>query len=63
MGAGHFYEGLGAPVPAGSAQGERAGLALARNFAAIADPRRREALLAPARALADDGDEAGPDAT
>jgi transcriptional regulator with XRE-family HTH domain len=60
---GHFYEGLRAPAPAGPApaRGDRGGLALARNFAAIADPRRREALLALARALAG-GDEAGPDA-
>jgi transcriptional regulator with XRE-family HTH domain len=58
---GHFYEGLGAPVPPGPAHAGRGGLALARNFAAIADPRRREALLALARALADDGDEAGLD--
>jgi transcriptional regulator with XRE-family HTH domain len=60
---GHFYEGLRAPAPSGQApaRGDRGGLALARNFAAIADPRRREALLALARALADDGDEAGLD--
>ncbi len=61
VGVGHFYEGLQAPAPAGPAHGGRPGLALARNFAAIADPRRREALLALARALADRGED-GPDA-
>jgi transcriptional regulator with XRE-family HTH domain len=58
---GHFYEGLQTPTPADLAHGGRPGLALARNFAAIADPRRQRALLALARALAG-GDEAGPDA-
>ena len=59
VGVGHFYEGLRTPAPAGPARGGRPGLALARNFAAIADPRRREALLALARALAG-GNEGGP---
>jgi hypothetical protein len=58
---GHFYEGLGTAAAAESGGRGRAGLELARNFAAIADPRRREALLALARALAG-GDGDGPDA-
>jgi transcriptional regulator with XRE-family HTH domain len=60
VGVGHFYEGLGTAAAAESGGRGRAGLGLARNFAAIADPRRREALLALARALAGT-DEAGPD--
>ena len=61
VGVGHFYEGLGAPAPAGPAQRGRPGLALARSFVAIADRCHREAVLALARALAG-GDEAGPEA-
>jgi transcriptional regulator with XRE-family HTH domain len=56
-----LYEGLEATdegLPAGR---KRATLELARSFLAIADPRQQKALLALARALAGDGDEAGAD--
>ena len=39
VGMGHFYEGLQAPDWPGTAQRDRAGLALARSFLAIADRR------------------------
>ena len=61
VGPAHFYEGLRTVGGPGPAPAGRAGFALARDFAAIADRRRQEALCVLARALAG-GDESGPDA-
>jgi transcriptional regulator with XRE-family HTH domain len=52
VGVAHLYEGLdGAPTPGRDPQGRKM-LELARDFAAIPDPRRREALCHLARVLA-----------